>query len=166
MFEYKLTCKQKCELSLMVLFVGILFGGVLTYVPKVKTFWLPALVLDVYRYRLIVRNLRLGGAQPSFGKKFTLCNYMLAGCACPCAVGVSTKVPVKCWVDEQIELGKPFFDVSLSQKDTESDVEMQAHPTQAQAPHAIIPSGLPAVDEQGWSVEEKRRKPSFVSTNI
>jgi len=94
-------------------------GGFLKYVPLIGGLWPVGQILEVYLYKVKLSNMKFGGSDPYFGPEFTYCNYVVKFYTI--AICGLCGMPLKKWVDAQIELSKPQFDQEMADEDAEID---------------------------------------------
>ena len=70
-------------------------------------------------YTVKLDNMKFGGADPTFVKEFTWCNYIYKYYT----IGICGLCgqPVKVWVDKCIVMGEPTFDKDMANRDSQAD---------------------------------------------
>lgn len=144
-FDDSFRCVQKIKILCVWLVFGVLLGGVVSYIPIVRSFWVPSLALEFYKYTLTLSNMRFGGSQPHFAPKFTFCNYFIAYYTIGICGFCSGRV--KRWVDSLIVMGAPFVDEEMQR---DSHIETEAFPDanaleKGMEPNNMTPMGIEAV---------------------
>jgi len=117
-FDEKLACSQLVKVYLFGLLLS-LCGGCLYMIPIVGGLWPFGLALPWYMYTVKLDNMKFGGADPTFVKEFTWCNYIYKYYT----IGICGLCgqPVKVWVDKCIVMGEPTFDKDMANRDSQAD---------------------------------------------
>ena len=108
-FHTRLSCKQQLRVAILALLLSPFY--LLKSIPifgALMPLAIIGMLVDVYRYRVTLRNYRFGGSQPHFDQRFTFWAYV-RGYYGKTFLGVYKK-PLTKWVDSCIVMGTPVLD--------------------------------------------------------